>query len=157
MSEVAGQPGNSDVGGEPDSDQLPLEDTLVDRGISDVLDEGYSPPERDRVTHYGETAWEQAHHEPHQQRLDREEPEEWVAPVRDARDTHRAGRLVGDTDAEQGRGNDVFAVDEGLSGGGASAEEAAMHIVEVDSVTLIDDLDSVVEDSPEEDAENQDN
>jgi len=29
-----------------DDDQLQPEDTLIDRGIDDVLDEGYSPPER---------------------------------------------------------------------------------------------------------------
>ena len=29
-----------------DENQLPSEDTLIDRGVSDVLDEGYSPPER---------------------------------------------------------------------------------------------------------------
>ena len=31
-----------------DEDQLPSEDTLDDRGIDDLLDEGYSPPERPR-------------------------------------------------------------------------------------------------------------
>jgi hypothetical protein len=29
-----------------DDDQLPQEDTLIDRGVDDVLDEGYSPPEK---------------------------------------------------------------------------------------------------------------
>jgi hypothetical protein len=29
-----------------EDDQLQREDTLVDRGVDDVLDEGYSPPER---------------------------------------------------------------------------------------------------------------
>src|SRR4051794_22859987 len=29
-----------------DDDQLSVEDTLVDRGVEDVLDEGYSPPEK---------------------------------------------------------------------------------------------------------------
>ena len=29
-----------------EDDQLQPEDTLVDRGVADVLDEGYSPPER---------------------------------------------------------------------------------------------------------------
>src|ERR1700741_5500962 len=29
-----------------EDDQLQPEDTLVDRGVDDVLDEGYSPPER---------------------------------------------------------------------------------------------------------------
>src|SRR3954452_18451514 len=29
-----------------DDDQLPQEDTLVDRGVDDILDEGYSPQEK---------------------------------------------------------------------------------------------------------------
>ena len=29
-----------------DDNQLQAEDTLIDRGVDDVLDEGYSPPER---------------------------------------------------------------------------------------------------------------
>ena len=29
-----------------EDDQLQPEDTLIDRGVDDVLDEGYSPPER---------------------------------------------------------------------------------------------------------------
>ena len=29
-----------------EDDQLQPQDTLVDRGVDDVLDEGYSPPER---------------------------------------------------------------------------------------------------------------
>src|SRR3954464_7056111 len=29
-----------------DDDQLPVEDTLLDRGVDDILDEGYSPPDR---------------------------------------------------------------------------------------------------------------
>src|SRR5690606_239282 len=31
---------------EPDIYQRPIEDTLLDRGVDDILDEGYSPPER---------------------------------------------------------------------------------------------------------------
>ena len=34
-------------------DQLQPEDTLDDRGVEDVLDEGYSPPERETVTELG--------------------------------------------------------------------------------------------------------
>ncbi|MDT5326613.1 MAG: hypothetical protein QOF25_3765, partial [Mycobacterium sp.] len=29
-----------------DDDQLSQEDTLIDRGVDDTLDEGYSPPEK---------------------------------------------------------------------------------------------------------------
>ena len=41
-----------------------------------------------------------------------------------------AGRLVADTDALDGRSNDTYAEDEGISGGASSAEEAAVHVVE---------------------------
>ena len=43
------------LGSEGDADQLPREDMLLERGVEDLLDEGYSPPERSRSTHYGET------------------------------------------------------------------------------------------------------
>jgi len=120
-----------ETGAEGDTDQLPLEDTLVDRGVDDLLDEGYSPPERPRANHFGETAWEEAHGETLDQRLGEEEPEVWEAPERGARQPDRAGRLVADDDALEGhRANDTFAEDAGVAGGAASAEEAAMRIVQ---------------------------
>ncbi len=36
------------TGTEGDADQLPAEDTLADRGVDDLLDEGYTVPERPR-------------------------------------------------------------------------------------------------------------
>jgi len=118
-----------ETGSEGDSDQLSLEDTLLDRGVDDLLDEGYSPPERARTNRFGETAWEEAHGESLDQRLREEEPEIWDAPERGARQPDRAGRLVQDDDALDGhRPNDTFAHDVGISGGAASAEEAAMRI-----------------------------
>jgi hypothetical protein len=119
-----------ETGVEGNTDQLPLEDTLLDRGVDDLLDEGYSPPERPRSNRFGETAWEQAHGETLDQRLGEEEPEIWEAPERGAREPDRAGRLVQDDDALEGhRPNDTFAREVGISGGAASAEEAAMHII----------------------------
>ena len=42
-----------------DETQLQPGDTLIDRGVDDVLDEGYSPPERPRGSlAYGTTAYE---------------------------------------------------------------------------------------------------
>src|SRR4051794_31420165 len=38
-----------------DDDQLPQEDTLLDRGVDDILDEGYSPPEKWREPRENET------------------------------------------------------------------------------------------------------
>ena len=115
--------------GNEDSDQLPLEDTLLDRGVSDVLDEGITVPEYDRANHYGETALEEARGEPLEARLAAESPEVWEAPDPEARDDTRTGRLVADTAAEQGRDNDIFTTDVGIDGAGASAEEAAMHVI----------------------------
>ena len=117
-------------GSEGDSDQLPMEDTLLDRGVDDLLDEGYVAPERERTNHYGETAWEEAHAETFDQKLAQEEPEEWDRDPLDRPDESRAGRLVADTDALDGRSNDTYAEDEGISGGASSAEEAAVHVVE---------------------------
>lgn len=124
------------TGAEGDADQLPSEDTLTDRGVDDLLDEGYSPPDRPRpaVSHWGETPWEESRGETLDQRVSEEEPEVWEddAPAPD-RQPDRAGRLAEDDDAVDAGGNDQFAVDSGISGGAASAEEAAMHVLDEDS------------------------
>lgn len=124
-----------ELGAEGDTDQLPNEDTLIERG-AEYLDEGYSPPERPRTTHYGETPWEELHRETIDQRMRQEEPEVWEERPRVSGDREelRAGRLVEDDDAVEAGGTDAFAVDAGISGGAASAEEAAVHLVEEDYV-----------------------
>ncbi|MCG2800293.1 MAG: DUF5709 domain-containing protein [Cellulomonas sp.] len=120
------------LGSEGETDQLPAEDTLTDRGVDDLLDEGYSPPERERSNRWGETAWEQAHGEGLDRRLAEEEPEVWVQEARPAlnREPDRAGRLIEDDEAVEAGVNDQFAVDAGVAGGAASAEEAAVHVVD---------------------------
>jgi len=128
--DTTGTSPDPETGAEGDNDQLQAEDTLLDRGLDDVLDEGYSPPERDRANHFGETPWEEVHGETLDQRLAEEEPEEWDGDPLDRPDDTRAGRLVADPDALDGRQNDTYADDEGISGAGASAEEAAVHVVE---------------------------
>jgi hypothetical protein len=118
---------------EGDNDQLTVEDSLDDRGTRDVLDEGYSPPERPRKNHWGETAWEESAGEPHDQRLAGEQPEIWDEDTAVV-DTTRAGRLVEDPDADPSadgrRDNDLYGADAGIDGAGASAEEAAVHWVD---------------------------
>ena len=58
-------------------DQLQPEDTLIDRGVDDVLDEGYSPPEKwSAAERFGNTAEEQAEGETLDQRLAQEQPEQ---------------------------------------------------------------------------------
>ncbi|MGV8976960.1 MAG: DUF5709 domain-containing protein [Cellulomonas sp.] len=124
-------------GSEGDSDQLSMEDTLLDRGVDDLLDEGYVAPEQARANHYGETAWEELHGETLDQRLAEEEPEVWAAhPTSDPSGApDRAGRLVVDDHAVKAGDNDEFVVDAGISGGAASAEEAAVHLIDEDDPT----------------------
>jgi hypothetical protein len=106
-------------------DQLQPEDTLVDRGVDDVLDEGYSPPERWQRTEDDTTI---------EDRLDSEEPEDETDDGEFIDDGEvgdlRAGRLV---DPNGGVGDDVdselIGEDVGIDGAGASAEEAAVHVV----------------------------
>jgi hypothetical protein len=122
------------TGAEGDADQLPAEDTLLDRGVDDLLDEGYSPPDRPRPAsaHWGETPWEESRGETLDQRYAQEEPEVWDGEQRvDAgREPDRAGRLLEDDDAVEAGGNDTFAIDSGIDGGAASAEEAAIHVID---------------------------
>jgi hypothetical protein len=116
----------------------------------DELDPGYSPPEKwSAAEGYGNTPWEEAHGETLDQRVAQEEPEPDPYAEADRADTAdeaggadqdgearevgdlRAGRLV---DPDQGAGEDtekdVVGEDVGIDGAGASAEEAAVHIVE---------------------------
>ncbi|MCA5892637.1 DUF5709 domain-containing protein [Isoptericola sp. NEAU-Y5] len=123
------------TGAEGDVNQLPDSDTLMDRGVEDQLDEGYSPLERPRANHWGETAWEESAGEPLDRRLSEEEPDVWERDPLSRPDTTRSGRLVADADADPDdaggrRENDVYGEDEGVDGAGASAEEAAVHWVD---------------------------
>jgi hypothetical protein len=119
-------------------DQLQPEDTLDDRGVDDVLDEGYSPPERepDHLRHPegGESL---------DDRLDEEQPEVWADAEEEAGadildgdvggevGTARSGRLLApDEGAHEDTDSGLTAEDEGIDGAGASAEEAAMHTIE---------------------------
>jgi len=130
---------------EGDSNQLPKEDMLEARGVDELLDEAwYSAPERPSPVRFGETPWEQAHGEPLDRRLAEEEPEVWDSPgppVDPARQPGRAGRLVEDGDAVEAGVNDQFAIDEGVAGGAASAEEAAVYLIE-EPVDLVDEPES---------------
>ncbi len=119
-------------------------DSLVsDRGLAEPLDEGYSPPEKWSVAEgYGNTPYEEEVGETLDQRIAQEEPEpDPYAESDDATEagedvggevgTERAGRLV---DEDEGLGPDVDAEmvgeDVGIDGAGASAEEAAVHVIE---------------------------
>ncbi|MEJ7634253.1 DUF5709 domain-containing protein [Aeromicrobium sp.] len=120
-------------------DQQQPEDTLVDRGVDDILDEGYSPPEKWSAGEgFGTTADEARQGESLDQRIAQEEPEpDPYAPVDDdvlddgEVGTERAGRLI-DPDGGVGEDteSDLIGDDVGIDGAASSAEEAAVHIVE---------------------------
>lgn len=116
--------------GDGDGNQLPLEDTLIDRGLADNLDEGYSPPEKPS-TSLDETSAEQNEPDDIEEREDMLEAEVWeLEPDETATadpNYDRTGRLYAPDEAGTGHEQDVAAVDEGRAGGSASAEEAAMH------------------------------
>ena len=133
--EIPGTAPDPESGAEGDTDQLAPDDILYDRGDYDPLDEGVSPPDRERHARWGETAWEQARDEPLDSRLAAEEPDWWEEERQHPRDSQRAGRLVGDVDADRdevgaSRDNDLYGEDAGVDGAGASAEEAAVHWTE---------------------------
>lgn len=120
-----------------DSGVLEAQDSLVDRGVDDVLDEGWSAPERPLgVEEWGTTGAEEAAGESLDRRLAREVPERVVEDgdgLGDTRDTD--GELVDDEvgDDRSGRlsarDGDLVAEDVGIDGAAASAEEAAVHLV----------------------------
>ena len=117
--------------------QLETAESLVGPpGDTDALDAGYSPPDRPYALDDDElTVAGQREGETLDERLAREVPEE--VPV----DLDRAGRLADPkqlgvmerTDVMEGR-------DVGIDGGAASAEEAAVHVVDPDSDLGADDL-----------------
>ncbi|HOA88121.1 MAG TPA: DUF5709 domain-containing protein [Propioniciclava tarda] len=116
-------------------EQLQPDDTLIDRGVDDVLDEGYTTPENwSPLQGYGNTPAEMRQRETIDMRTAQEEPEVVRAtgpwnPDGESREVggRRAGRIV---DARVG--GEAFGMDVGIDGGAASAEEAAMHIIELD-------------------------
>lgn len=141
-----------DDGALDDSGELDLEDVLDSKDLDDVLDEGYSPPERPRgMDKFGTTAAEERQGETLDQRLAQEEPDDWQAddgsdgigdssdsdgePLDDQVGYRRSGRLVApDEGAHSDTEKDVVARDVGIDGGAASAEEAAMHVVDEDDL-----------------------
>lgn len=147
MSETPIEPDDTGREQSEDLDQMQPEDTLVDRGVADVLDEGYSPAEKWSAGEgFGSTAAETAQGENLDQRLAQEVPDvdpyadvDPQAPVGDEVGDERSGRLV-DPDAGLGEDTEKSLVgdDVGIDGAAASAEEAAVHVRddEPDDLTL---------------------
>ncbi|MFJ5773884.1 DUF5709 domain-containing protein [Streptomyces sp. NPDC093094] len=141
------QPDASDI--QDDAGLLDAEDTLENDGVGDPLDRGWSPPERPwAVEHRGVTAAERREGESLDQRLAEEVPDVGMSDgdgIGD-RDTDgelldnevgaaRSGRLVApDEGAHEDEESALVATDVGIDGAAASAEEAAMHIVDEEAL-----------------------
>lgn len=128
-----------------DAAPLDLQDAVDERDYDEILDEGYSPPEKPLgVDKPGTTASEQHDGETLDQRLAQELPDVGAEegdgigdlpggegePVDPEAGDERAGRLVApDEGAHPDTDKEVFASDVGIDAGAAGSEEAAMHIV----------------------------
>jgi hypothetical protein len=155
-------------------DQTPEGDRLDPNGPEDVLDQGYSPPENwSAAQRFGNTHLEEEMGETLDQRVAQEEPDpfeesldigsggrsretdrdddsepELQEPTGEVGDI-RAGRLAAEEDFE----SDLFAEDVGIDGAAASAEEAAVHVVEDDAIAgdgevrMLGNLDDIDDDA----------
>lgn len=128
-------PGSEGAAGDGVSEQLSQSDQLLDRGVDDLLDEGYSPPDREPSVNVPTQA-EQEQGESLEERLAEEEPEISDADENGMDDSYgagdkRAGRLTdGEFDGINDVEKDEVAQDVGIDGAGASAEEAAVHVID---------------------------
>ena len=120
------------------NDQITKEDSLIDRGVDDPLDEGYVAPDKWSVAQgFGSTPAEMAQGESLDAKLAQEVPDtppsdpdaDWN-PLREKREvgSRRAGRLVTSTD--QNKQQDWVGEEVGIDGGAACAEEAAVHVID---------------------------
>jgi hypothetical protein len=117
-----------------DDDQLSQEDTLIDRGVDDLLDEGYSPPDKWREPRDNETLDELLSEEepdPAMQLDDGDESDSEFIEDDEVGDL-RAGRLVAPGEGVD-EDSDLLANDVGIDGSAASAEEAAVHVIDDDA------------------------
>ncbi len=145
-----------------DYEVLDASDTLDGDPGDDPLDRGVAAPQRwSAAIRYGDTASEQQEGESLDQLLAEEEPDVAgneddelgeFAGDEDAGDEDvdglllddgpdpRAGRLVAeDEGAHPDEEADLVARDTGIDGGGATAEEAAMHVVDDDDTDIRSD------------------
>ncbi|MGW3243996.1 DUF5709 domain-containing protein [Streptomyces sp. NPDC001070] len=142
MGDEVYQPDGSEV--QDDAGLLEPEDTLDYHGVDQILDEGYSPPERPwAVNKAATTAAGRLQGETLDERLAEELPDLPIPDgdgIGDAWDTDgelidaevggpRAGRLVAPDEGAHYETEGMVAHDIGIDGAAASAEEAAMHLV----------------------------
>jgi hypothetical protein len=132
-----------DTGG--GDDVIDLDETLGSDDVDDVLDTSYSPPEKPLgVDRFGTTLEEQEEGETLDQRLAQEVPDpalavgddDYVDEQADAGGEvadGRAGRQVDpDGGAEWDTEKDLVGREVGIDAGAASAEEAAVHVIDDD-------------------------
>ncbi|MEU6405093.1 DUF5709 domain-containing protein [Streptomyces sp. NPDC046985] len=145
MADDAYQPTGSNEE-QQDAAPLDMQDAVGERTYDDMLDEGYSPPEKPLgAERYGTTAAEQHDGETLDQRLAQEQPDVEAPAGDDVGDlpggegepvdaeagAERAGRLVApDEGARSDTTKEEVAEDVGIDAGAAGAEEAAVHVVE---------------------------
>lgn len=131
-------------GGVEDAEDMDPAENLTGDGIDldEPLDTSYSPPDRrPAATRWGTTGEEQAEGESLDQRLSEEEPDITAEVDAEEGDDEegepdpRAGRLVAPDEGAHGDAEkDEIARDVGKAGSAASAEEAAVHVVDEDSL-----------------------
>lgn len=129
-SDTPGTRPDPELAAEGDTDQPEKEDQLLERGVDDLQDEGISPPDRPH-RHLLTTGREEIAGDRIDDRVTQEEPEvwddDWAVAV--GREADRVGRLTAASREADGEASESLeAVDEGVAGGGASAEEAAIHL-----------------------------
>ena len=147
MSDSIYEPG-SDI----DMDQAPdLDQEFGDDDVEGMYETSYSPPEREPAnTRFGTTLAEEREGESLDQRIAQEEPDP-TARYEEQRDVDevdedeqepedlrytevggdRAGRLVDpDEGAHEDAEKDLIGSDVGIDAGAASAEEAAVHVID---------------------------
>lgn len=123
-------------------DQLQADETLVNRGVADVLDEGYVTSENwSPAEGFGNTAAEMRAGETLEMRIAQEQiaprpiPGPWNPDPSEEREVgnRRSGRLVDAKGGLPGVDHEAtsIATDVGIDGGAATAEEAAMHVIDV--------------------------
>jgi hypothetical protein len=125
-----------------DEGVLDASDTLDDDAVEDPLDVGVEPPDRwAGANRFGTTPAEERAGESLDQHLAEEEPDvdPYAEEGRDEDDLirrghesePRAGRLLAEDEGDgEDEDDELWAEDAGVDAGGASAEEAAVHVVD---------------------------
>lgn len=147
MSDSIYEAGDGDL----ENDVVDLDQAFGDDDVEAMVETSYSPPDHEPTnTRFGTTLAEEREGETLDQRIAQEEPDP-AARYEDQRDVDevdedeldpeelrytevggaRAGRLVDpDEGAHEDAEKDLIGSDVGIDGGAASAEEAAVHVID---------------------------